>query len=42
MDAMQASSHAPRNRDSSALAQRIHQAVEADPDLNGKLIRIVR
>lgn len=31
-----------QNRDPSALAQRIHQAVEADPDLNGKLIRIVR
>lgn len=31
-----------QNRDSAALAQRIHQAVEADPDLNGKLIRIVR
>ncbi|MCX6969707.1 MAG: DUF5615 family PIN-like protein [Verrucomicrobia bacterium] len=31
-----------QNRDSAALAERIHQAVEADPDLNGKLIRIVR
>jgi len=31
-----------QNRDSAALAQRIHEGVEADPDLNGKLIRIVR
>ena len=31
-----------QNRDSAALAARIHEAVEADPDLNGKLIRIVR
>jgi len=31
-----------QNRDSAALAERIHDAVEADPDLNSKLIRIVR
>ena len=31
-----------QSRDSAALAARIHEAVETDPDLNGKLIRIVR
>jgi len=31
-----------QDRDSSALAQRIHQAVETLGDLNGRLIRIVR
>lgn len=31
-----------QDRDSAALAQRIHQAAEGTPDLNGKLIRIVR
>lgn len=31
-----------QDRDSDALAERIHQAVEANPDMSGKLIRIVR
>ena len=31
-----------QDRDSASLAQRIHEAVQAAPDLNGKLIRIVR
>jgi len=31
-----------QDRDSDALAERIHQAVKDEPDMSGKLIRIVR
>jgi hypothetical protein len=31
-----------QDRDAAALAQRIHEAVQTNPNLKGKLIRIVR